>query len=839
MAGADTPMMRQYREIKARYQDAILFFRMGDFYEMFFDDAHIASKVLDITLTGRGKDENRVPMCGFPFHSADNYTGKLVSKGYKVAICEQIEDPAEAKGLTKRDVVKVITPGTVIDAGAVDETDHVYLAAVSGRDDELGMAVIDASTGAFFVTGQLRRAEVQALLDQLSVKELLVDERMDSRSGSGMTAGGSGMTGGASFVADHVPVSLVPILSVDDAHKRLAGHFNVSTLEGFGIARDTRGLSAAWAILDYLKYAHKTALSQVTQIRYFSADSGLRMDGVTIKNLELVSNQHHKESRDTLFYAVNRTRTAMGARLLKTRLQRPFVDGEVIHAQQDAVAAFIHDILSREELRECLKGVYDLERLLARVVSHTHNPKDLLGLAGSLAELSHVPGILNEMGPVGLLGDAFHVLAEQFSDGGECQRLVTEIQSAIRDDAPAHIRDGRVIKAGYSEELDTLMAEFSEIRDWIAGLEQQERDATGIKTMKVGYNRVFGYYFEVTNTHKEMVPEQYIRKQTLTGAERYITPELKEKEQVLLSGEAKQIALEQDVFKAVVGRVEGLVGTLQQVADLVAQLDVWQSLASVAQAKNYVRPEIVTTDARMLVIEAGRHPVLEQKEGIHFIANDVAMNGNDARFFLITGPNMAGKSTLMRQVALMVILAQIGSFVPATSMKWAIVDKLFTRIGSLDNLAVGQSTFMVEMVETATILNGATDKSLILLDEIGRGTSTYDGMSIAAAVSEYVHDVVGARAFFATHYHELTGLAERLVGAVNMSMAIRESGGELVFEHRLVSGPADKSYGVHVAKMAGMPAAVVAAAEGYLARLELHSSGDVGALNSAQLSLFI
>lgn len=832
MATIDTPMMRQYREIKGRYQDAILFFRMGDFYEMFFEDAQVASKILDLTLTGRGKDENRIPMCGFPFHAADNYTGKLVSNGYKVAICEQVEDPAESKGLTKRDVVKVVTPGTVIDAGVVDESEHVYLAAVAQHKSSVALAVVDASTGAFFITSEMALSEAKTLLEQLDVKELLLDEKM------GLSQNASCGVSFSKALPDTISVSQVPMLDVKDAHKRLSAHFNVATLEGVGLSRDGLGLSAAWAVLDYLKYAHKTALSQVRQIRFFSVDSGLKMDTVTIKNLELVSNQHHRDDRDTLFSAMNRTRTAMGARLLKSRLKRPFVDPATILSQQEAVAAFVGDILSREELRECLKGVYDLERLLARVVSHTHNPKDLLGLAGSLEGLSHVPGILNEMGPEGVLGDGFHVLSEQFSEGGDCQRLVSEIHSAIREDAPAHIRDGGVIKPGYSEELDTLMTGFGEIRDWIAGLEKQERDTSGIKSLKVGYNKVFGYYFEVTNTHKDLVPEHYIRKQTLTNAERYITPELKEKEQILLSGEAKQTALEQEVFKGVVARVEQLVGTLQSVADWVAKLDVWQSLASVAQAKNYVRPEIVDNDAQALHIQAGRHPVLEQQDGVHFIANDVQMTGDAARFFLITGPNMAGKSTLMRQVALMVILAQIGGFVPAKSMTWAIVDKLFTRIGSLDNLVVGQSTFMVEMVETASILNGATDKSLILLDEIGRGTSTYDGMSIAAAVSEYVHNVVGARAFFATHYHELTGLAERLPSAINVSMAIRESNGELVFEHKLVSGPADKSYGVHVAKMAGMPASVIESAEGYLARLESHSSGDVGALNSAQLSLF-
>ncbi|MGE4170132.1 MAG: DNA mismatch repair protein MutS [Candidatus Margulisiibacteriota bacterium] len=814
---AETPMMRQYLALKATQPDAILFFRLGDFYEMFLDDAKIAAKELELTLTGRGKDENRIPMCGFPHHSAENHIPRLIAKGYKVAICEQTEDPALAKGLTKREIVRIITPGTVTAGQWLEEKDNNYIAAVHALSDtQSALAFADSSTGEF-VLGILDTGALPTHLERLSVKEVLAET--DTQLGDTL-------------------LTTTTFTTAAEAKRKLETHFAIQDVAAFGLDSLNAALPAAWALLDYLKQTQKDAVAQITRLQPLGVTAALAMDRVTIKNLELTENAQpgltKTKTEGTLFEVLDFTKTAMGARKLKHWLKAPLLDETAMNTRLDAVASLKEDLLSREEIRDCLSAVYDLERLLTRLVSRYNNPRDVIALKQSLEAILPLGSILAHLSG-SLLTDMTAFFAPLSDPDNPIQTLIRLIETAIVDEPPVSTKDGGVIRPGFSEELDVLVLSFKNIRQWIGALEETERARTGIKSLKVGFNKVFGYYIEVSNSNAAQVPDNYIRKQTLTGGERFITPELKEKETVLLHGEEKQKQLEQQLFDTLIATLAEHTRDLQTLADTLATLDVLQSLATAAQKNNYARPQFAPQPQQAFTMVNGRHPVLEKRPGITFIPNSLTLSKTQNRFVLLTGPNMAGKSTVMRQVALLVVMAQMGSFVPADALTLSPADKLFTRIGALDNLFFGQSTFMVEMLETASILNNATENSLVILDEIGRGTATYDGMSIAAAVSEFLIADTQCRTLFATHYHELTILEKQFSAFANFSMKITEDGHSIVFEHRLIPGPADKSYGLHVAQMAGLPNKVLQKAA---TLLKTYEETSLNKHNHQQLSLF-
>ncbi len=820
-AASDTPMLRQYKAIKRNHQDAILFFRLGDFYEMFLDDATTAAKELSLTLTGRGKEEQRIPMCGIPYHAIDNYLPKLIKKGYKVAICEQVEDPALSTGITKRDVVRIVTPGTVLDQTTLDASKNNYLMALQSLPKTQGYAgsYVDISTGEFMLFLAKTRLECQAIMAQCDPKEILQSEDTTID------------------ISDDVLVNSVTMTIAERAHTELCQHFQIQSLRAFGCEGYEATYPSALALLNYIKTTQKQSLPQLTTLKAYRCSETLFMDTVTQKNLELTDTLHTTDTQGSLFALLNHCKTSPGSRLLRRWIQAPLTNTAAINHRLEAISALKTDLLSREEIRETLARVYDIERLMARIVSERHNPRDLIALKLSLQALQDLPAILTHLNSP-LLNEKSHFF-DQFHDASSpYQRLINTIQNSLLDEPPAVIRDGHLFKDGYHHELDALKASFKSIRSWIGSLEQVERDATQIKSLKVGFNKVFGYYFEIPHSQSEKVPAHYIRKQTLTNAERYITPELKEKETILLNGEDKQKELEISLYKALIASIEVDIPNLKVCATHTAELDTLQALSTAAQKYRYTRPGFIDKDHVSLHIKAGRHPVLEQRQDCHFIPNDIQLERDKNRFLLITGPNMAGKSTLMRQVALITIMAQMGSFVPAESCTLAPVDKLFTRIGAMDNLYSGQSTFMVEMLETATILNNATPYSLIILDEIGRGTSTYDGMSIAGAITHYIHHHIGARTLFATHYHELTELSKVLPALQNASMAIKETATAIAFTYTLIHEPADKSYGVHVAKMAGLPEPVIKKAEDLLAHFETQTEANPEQKPTLQLSLF-
>lgn len=819
----DTPMLRQYREIKAQAEDAILFFRLGDFYEMFLTDAEVASGELDLTLTGRGKDENRIPMCGIPYHAAESYIQKLVSRGYKVAICEQVEE-ATGKGLTRREIVRVVTPGTVFGQGALDEKSNNYLVSVCLLSDAkapafasetllsnvgpwdpkgdsaletkntlgvaeqaYGVAFLDISTGEYRL-GIFSEIDLLSLLDSLGAKEILLDALIT-------------LPGKWTMLQNKVDM-----LRARDAQIRLSEHFGEHVFAGMGLHRVSAALPAAWALLHYVMTTQKARLPHITRLRIFGMQDHLFMDRVTVQNLELIQSRTDAGKKGTLFGILDETRTAMGARKLKQLIQYPLVDPARIEMRLDAVDALVYDRLSREEIRDLLGGVYDLERLVGRIVANYQQPRDLISLKQTLMALAALPSVLAHL--TGELFVRYQGLFARFSEpGNPYYGVIQLITDAIVDPAPVNLRDGGVIRPGFHADLDALIQSFQDIRMWIQGLEASERERTGIKSLKVGYTRVFGYYIELPNAQLDKVPPDYIRKQTLTHAERFITPELKEKESLLLHGEEQQQQLEVTIYGQVVSHVVSVVSDLQTLAAAVAELDCLQAMSTVSTRFGYTRPTFLTKRG-CLKLYGSRHPILERDREKPFIPNDIVMD-EGTQFLLITGPNMAGKSTLMRQVALTVIMAQMGCFVPADKAELYPVDKLFTRIGALDNLYFGQSTFMVEMVETAAILSNATADSLIVLDEVGRGTSTFDGMSLACAISTHLYSQTKARSMFATHYHELTALEARFPALRNFSMQIQETGDDIVFTHRFVPGPADKSYGIHVAKMAGLPDAII------------------------------
>ena len=794
-----TPMMQQYIKTKEEHKDCILFYRLGDFYEMFFDDALTASRELEITLTGKNcGQEERAPMCGVPYHAVEGYLNRLVSKGYKVAICEQVEDPKTAKGIVKREVVRIVTPGTNLNAQALDETKNNYIMCIVYIADKYGLSVADVSTGDYFVT---ELDSSRKLLDEIykfAPAEIICNEAFYM---SGMDL---------ADLKNRLGIAIYALESwyFDDnaCIKTLKEHFHVSVLEGLGLSDFDCGMIGAGALLQYLYETQKTSLAHMTSITSYTTGKYMLLDSSTRRNLELCETLREKQKRGSLLWVLDKTKTAMGARMLRSYLEQPLIDCQEIIKRLDAVEELKKEAISREEIREYLSPVYDLERLVSRITYQSANPRDITAFKGSLQMLPHIKYILGDLG-ASLLKDLYKEL-------DPLEDLYQLIEMAIVEEPPLAMKEGGVIRDGYNDDVDILRRAKSEGKSWLASLEAEEREKTGIKNMKIKYNKVFGYYLEVTNSNKDMVPDYYTRKQTLANAERYIIPRLKELEDTILGAEDKLYALEYTLFCDIRDRIAAEVIRIQTTAKAIAKIDVFASLAFVAERQNYIRPGMNEKDT--IDIKNGRHPVVEKMiPNDMFIANDTYLDDKKNRISIITGPNMAGKSTYMRQTALIVLMAQVGSFVPAQSANIGIVDRIFTRVGASDDLASGQSTFMVEMTEVANILRNATSNSLLILDEIGRGTSTFDGLSIAWAVVEHIsnHKILGAKTLFATHYHELTELEGKIESVNNYCIAVKEKGDDIVFLRKIVKGGADKSYGIQVAKLAGVPESVITRAK--------------------------
>ena len=790
-----SPMMAEYVKTKQQYKDCILFYRLGDFYEMFFEDALTVTKELEITLTGKDCGlEERAPMCGVPFHAAETYINRLIEKGYKVAICEQVEDPKKAKGLVKREVIRVVTPGTTLDAASLDESKNNYLMSIVSMEDHFGCAIADISTGDCFLT---EVDKPQKLLDEINKfvpAEIICNDAFFM---SGVDT---------DDLKNRLGICVFPLDAwyFDDSlcKRTLKEHFHVNTLEGLGIQDYDSGVIASGALFLYLQETQKSALSHMAGIRPYAAEKYMLIDSSSRRNLELVETLREKNKRGSLLWVLDKTKTAMGARTLRSYVEQPLIDAQEINRRLEALEELNKSPMLRDEIREYLNPIYDLERLISRISYQSANPRDLVAFASSLEMLPHIRQILKDF--------KTPLLTELYEDMDPLEDIAALIKSAIVEEPPLAQKDGGIIREGYHEDVDKFRRSRTDGKKWLTELEAREKERTGIKNLKIKYNRVFGYSLEVTNSFKELVPENYIRKQTLTNAERYITQELKDLENLILGAEDKLYALEYELFCEVRDKVGAEVVRIQKTAKAVAALDVFASLALVAQRNNYVRPKI--NESGVLDIKNGRHPVVEQMiEHDMFIANDTYLDNQKKRVSIITGPNMAGKSTYMRQTALIVLMAQIGSFVPADKANIGIVDRIFTRVGASDDLASGQSTFMVEMTEVANILRNATAKSLLILDEIGRGTSTFDGLAIAWAVIEHISDtkLCGAKTLFATHYHELTELEGKISGVNNYCIAVKEKGDDIVFLRKIVKGGADKSYGIQVAKLAGVPDSVI------------------------------
>ena len=800
-----TPMMQQYMETKTQYPDCILFYRLGDFYEMFFEDALTASRELEITLTGKNcGQEERAPMCGVPYHAVEGYLSKLVSKGYKVAICEQLEDPKLAKGLVKRDVVRIVTPGTNSIVQSLDETKNNYLMCVAHFAGKTGVSVADVTTGDYYVT---EVEDLRRLLDEINKyqpSELICNDAF--------LMSGADLEDLKSRLGIAV-YSLEPHYFDEDlCRKCLMRHFRVSSLIGLGVESFSSGLIAAGGLLQYLYDTQKTSLDHFTHLQPYLTGKYMLLDSATRRNLELTETLREKQKRGSLLWVLDKTKTAMGGRMLRSDLEQPLIDRKEMEKRLDAVEELCKDPMSREELREYLNPVYDLERLLGKVSYRTANPRDLLAFANSMEMLPHIKTVLR--------GFSSRRLVEIETDLDDLGDLYDLIRRAITEEPPVSVREGGMIREGFDETIDQLRHAKTEGKTWLAQLEEQERERTGIKNLKVKYNKVFGYYLEVTNSYKNLVPSDYVRKQTLVNAERYTTPRLKELEDMILNAEDKLTALEYEKFCQVRDAIAAQVERIQRTAKAIARLDVSASLSLVAERNHYVRPKL--NEKGVIDIKDGRHPVVEQMiEHDMFIANDTYLDNQKHCIAVITGPNMAGKSTYMRQAELIVLLAQIGSFVPAKSANIGIVDRIFTRVGASDDLASGQSTFMVEMNEVANILRNATSKSLLVLDEIGRGTSTFDGLAIAWAVIEHISNkkLLGAKTLFATHYHELTELEGKIGNVNNYCIAVKEKGDDIVFLRKIIRGGADKSYGIQVARLAGVPDMVIDRAKEIVSQL--------------------
>nr|WP_270203688.1 MULTISPECIES: DNA mismatch repair protein MutS [unclassified Coprococcus] len=788
-------MMKQYMQTKEEYKDCILFYRLGDFYEMFFDDALTASKELEITLTGKNCGlEERAPMCGIPYHAVDSYLNRLVSKGYKVAICEQVEDPKTAKGIVKREVIRVVTPGTNLDTQGLDETKNNYIMCIVYMADRYGLSVADVTTGEYLVTELDSQTKLMDELYKFMPSEIVCNEAFYM----------SGLDLDDLKNRLHMAIYSLEAWYFDDAlcRETLQEHFKVASLEGIGLSDYECGMIASGALLKYLEETQKNSLSHMSRLTRYATGNYMVLDSATRRNLELVETLREKQKRGSLLWVLDKTKTAMGARTLRKYVEQPLIDKESIVKRLDAVAELKDNAICREEIREYLNPVYDLERLVGKITYQSANPRDLIAFQSSLSMLPSVKCILKDM--------ESDFLKEIYEELDPLEELCDLVGRAIQEEPPLAMKEGGIIKDGYNEEVDRLRKAKSEGKNWLADLETKEREKTGIKNLRIRYNKVFGYYLEVTNSFKDLVPDYYTRKQTLANAERYIIPELKELEDTILGAEDKLCALEYELYCEVRNTIAAELTRIQRTAKAVAKLDVIASLALVAERNNYVRPKI--NEKGVIDIRDGRHPVVEKMiPNDMFIANDTYLDDKKQRISIITGPNMAGKSTYMRQAALIVLMAQLGSFVPASSANIGLVDRIFTRVGASDDLASGQSTFMVEMNEVANILRNATSKSLLILDEIGRGTSTFDGLSIAWAVVEYISNskLLGAKTLFATHYHELTELEGKISNVNNYCIAVKEKGDDIVFLRKIVKGGADKSYGIQVAKLAGVPDPVI------------------------------
>jgi len=791
-----TPLRKQYLRVKQRYPEAIVFFRLGDFYETFDEDAKVASRELDVVLTSRemGKGQ-RVPMAGIPHHALDNYLAKLINRGHKVAICEQLSPPG--KGLVERDVIRVITPGTVIEPNLLESKSNNYLASLVIEGEEAGIAYVDISTSEFATT-QLPTERVMPELERFQPSELLIPEDADDYAQLPFTI---------SQLDDYW-------FDLEIAQEALLEHFNVATLEGYGCSRLPLAIRAAGALIHYVNETQKGTLPQLSKLATYSTDSFMTLDGQTIRNLELFQGGRWGETGNSLLSIIDLSKTAMGGRLLKNWLGHPLLDLAILNRRQEAVAWFHQDSLARQKVISLLSDIADLERLVNRVSSGRVIPRELLTIRSSLEK---VPDLKAAMADV----DVINWLSNELKP---CPDIVDLIDRAIADD-PGDLEQGGVIKEGFSPELDEIRRNSRQAKQYLAGLEHRERQRTGIKSLKVGYNRVFGYYIEVSRANLNLVPPDYIRKQTLAEAERFFTPELKEYESLILNAQEKIADLETAIFRQLCQQISAAGEQILATARAIAQIDALSNLAEVAVRYDYIRPKLTNND--VIDIKEGRHPIVEQSIGRdNFIPNDTCLCSRDNQLIILTGPNMSGKSTYLRQVALIILLAQIGSFVPADSANVGIVDRIFTRIGAQEDLAAGQSTFMVEMTEAANILNNATPRSFIILDEIGRGTSTYDGLSIAWAVAEFIHNhpELGAKTIFATHYHELVDLADILPRVQNFNVAVAEEGDKVIFLHKVVPGGTDRSYGIHVAQLAGLPKSVIVRAQEVLSELESHAS---------------
>ena len=814
---ADTPLMKQYKEIKSNFEDSILFFRLGDFYEMFFEDAVKASKELGLTLTSRNKEKNAdVPLAGIPFHSADSYITKLVSKGYKVAICEQTEDPKMAKGIVKREVVKIITPGTVVDVEALDAKSNNYLMSILKVENKLGIAYIDITTGEFKVTEVEKDDDFVKLFNEVNKiepKEVLVTEDFYGEIKEKLD----------DFLQKNDSV-VTFVNKVRDSAKYLMEYFEIVSLESYGI-KDKKGIIGAAAMaLDYVATMQVEHELTVEKIEFVNISNYAEINAITSRNLELLKNQREKTVYGSLLWVLDECKTSMGTRLLKRFINNPLLNIDKIKKRQEDVQYFIDNILIREDLREKLEDIYDLERLLGKIIFGSENGKDLTALKKTIKSAVEIMKILENT-------DFFKSIDVNILF--ECYKIIDD---SINEDAPFSVREGGIIKSGYSQELDEIRNIMNSGKDFLLDIEQREREATGIRNMKIKFNKVFGYFIEITKSNLNMVPEHYIRKQTLSNSERYITPELKKYEDTIINSKAKIEDLEYHLFKEVSRKVKEHRKILSKLAERLAYIDVMVSFAVNAIENDYVKPEM--SEEYSFEIVDGRHPVVEKLIGrTDYVSNDTIFTEKES-FVVLTGPNMSGKSTYMKQIALISIMAQIGSFVPAGKARLSIIDKYLTRIGASDDILTGQSTFMVEMSEVSNILNNATEKSLIILDEVGRGTSTTDGVSIATAISMYIHDKIGAKTVFATHYHELTDLENKFSHIVNYRIEVDEKQGKVMFLRNIVKGGADKSYGIEVAKLAGLPKEILVESRKILKRLEQKKELIEKTVDVRQLSLF-
>ncbi len=790
-----TPMMKNYLETKNQNPDCIIFYRLGDFYEMFFDDATTASREMEITLTGKSCGlEERAPMCGVPFHAVDTYLNRLVSKGYKVCIVEQVEDPAQAKGLVKREVVRIVTPGTNLNMAAMDEGKNNYLMSIAYISDKFGISIADVTTGDYYVTEVNSERNVLDEINKFMPSEIICNHAFLM---SGLDI---------SDLQNRLNISVFELeqwyFDEDICSDVLKEHFALTDLAGLGISDMLLGVISSGSLLKYLYETQKNSLSHITKLLPYSTNTFMILDTSTRRNLELCETLREKQKRGSLLWVLDKTKTAMGARTLRSYIEQPLISKEEIINRQKVIAELNKSMITRDELREYLSPIYDLERLLSKISYRSANPRDLIAFKTSLSMLPHIKNIITDFKSP-LFQDIFERL-------DPLEDIMDLIDSSIAEDPPIAIKEGGIIRPGYNEEIDRLRSAKTEGKVWLAELEAEERERTGIKNLKIKFNKVFGYYLEVTNSFKDLVPEDYVRKQTLTNAERFTTTKLKELEEIIVGAEDKLFSLEYDIFTAIRDAIFDQMNRIQMTAKAIAQIDVFASLAFVAERNHYVKPKI--NDRGIIDIKDGRHPVVEKMMDENmFISNNTYLDQSNNRLAIITGPNMAGKSTYMRQTALITLMAQIGSFVPAREANISICDKIFTRVGASDDLASGQSTFMVEMTEVANILRNATPNSLLILDEIGRGTSTFDGLSIAWAVVEYISDkkILGAKTLFATHYHELTELEGTLPGVNNYCISVKEQGDDIVFLRKIINGGADKSYGIQVAKLAGVPDSVL------------------------------